>query len=279
LEIHVFQGGIMRFGGVIGIRRERLWRITLAMILWIGALPALAEESGADDNDVSLGITRVINIDEASIETAFYLISSIDNDFSGSHLVNLEFESTFAFNKISGLELDFPQILLQQPLGQGPSALGPINLGFRYVYYQFGTADSGSSGIFSLEPLVNYWASPNDQFPGIGDSFELEALGGLRLGKVFLQGNYGYNTALDSKALNGWFANTALGCSLDSHWLAQVEADFNGNTFLGDGSLGTQWTLVPQIGFKTGNWLFELGEAFNPSQEGTATNLIIEREL
>lgn len=225
-----------------------------------------------DRDDDSLGITRAINIDEASVETALYLIPSIDNDFSQGHIINLQDESVFALTGHWGLEVDFPQVLIQQPLGQGSAALGPIGLGFRYRGYQFGTENSETAGVFSAEAFGAYWATPNSQFQDIGSTLTFELLEGFRWGKAFLQGNYGYNTALDSNTQNSWFANSALGYPLSDKWVVQMEADFTANP-------AVQWTFVPQIGFKTGHWLFEVGEALNASGPGTATDLIVELDI
>ncbi len=257
------------------LRRAGYFSLALLVVFGLEVLQVRADESEADRPTM----TRAINIDEASVDSAVYVTGSIDNDFSQGHTIDLEGEGLFRLDQDWGLDVTFPQVLLQQPLGQGPAALGPLGAGLRYVFQRVKTEDGQVGGIFSLEAQGFYWATPDNQFPGTGSGYTLQGLGALRVGRVYLQGNYGYNGAFDQMVTPSWFANSSLGYALGAHWALQVEADYTGQVLPGNGGLAGQWTLVPQIGFKTDGWLWEVGEAFNPSQAGTATDLIIERNF
>lgn len=244
------------------------------------AIPSKPVKPAQDADDLSRGMEESINVDEAWVENSLFLFVFNDNDFSKGHSLNLEGEWSHPFGSDFGMELDFPQVLIQQPLGQGPAAMGPIGLDLRYVYYQFGTDESAAAGVFSIQAGGAYWVTPDSRFPGVGSGLSAETLGGFRFGRVFLQGNYGYDTNLNQNALSGWMANTAFGVLVGHDWLAQVEADYSSNagTDADDGVPGNQWVFIPQIGFRTGELFFELGEEMNASPSGT-TVLLIEREL
>ena len=248
-------------------------------VLWT-VNPAYAQDSKGNASappEDRPTLTRAINIDEASVINSIYIVGSIDNDFSQGHLINLEGEGLFRLAKDWGLDITFPQVILQQPLGQGGAALGPIGGGLRYVFAKFRNRDADSMGVFSIQAQASYWATPNDQFDGVGSNYTLQGLAGVRWGWFYVQGNYGYNGGFDSKFQDVWFANSALGYALSAHWALQVEADYSG--FFIPGGLEGEWQMVPQLGFKTDGWLLEAGVAFNPSQTGTSTDFIIEKDL
>jgi hypothetical protein len=150
-----------------------------------------ATRADQDGDDLSRGMEESINVDESWIENSLFLFAFAENDLSKGHSFNLEGEWSLPFDHDFGMELEFPQVLAFQPLGHGPAALGPIGLNLRYVYYQFGTDESSTAGVFSLQAGGAYWATADDRFPGVGSSLTAEALGGFRFGRVFLQGVYG----------------------------------------------------------------------------------------
>ncbi|HEY5040207.1 MAG TPA: hypothetical protein VIJ93_14160, partial [bacterium] len=113
----------------------------------------------------------------------------------------------------------------------------------------------------------------NDTFPSVGSSWSLKALGGYRVGRFFLQGNYGYQGGIDPNVTSQWQANTGLGYHLGSDWYIQAEADFTAITAPFSGS---SWYFIPQIAFQPGEWLFELGESLNKSPVGV-TELMVAR--
>ncbi len=181
-------------------------------------------------------------------------------------------EGLFVLAKDLGLELDFPTLLTEEPLGQGPAVLGPIGLNLRLEFYRFGGWSSETAGSFSIEGGGAYGFS-NSTFPWVGSRWSVEALGGYRVGKFFLQGNYGYQGRIDPKVPDEWQANTGLGYSLGSNWYLQAEADFS--ALMGTFN-NSSWSFVPQIAFQPDEWLFELGESFNESPAGV-TELMVAR--
>ncbi len=252
------------------------WGLLAAVLM--GLLPLLAS-ADSDEGDPSRGMAHSLNIDEAWVENAVYVFAFMDNDFSAGHSLDLEGEGVAAFTKDFGADLAFPQVLLEQPLGQGAAALGPIELDLRYVFSQSGTAESPAAGVFSLQAGGAYWATPNSRFGGLGSTFSAAVLGAFRSGRVFVQGSYGYEAALDPNASSQWVANTAVGTALDSHWVAQLEGDFVTNTELEDGSRGNLWVFVPEVGYQAGDWFLELGEQIPASQSGTTSVLMVERDF
>lgn len=218
---------------------------------------------------------RTINIDGASVQNIYYLSAYMDNNTSPGHYLYLYGEGLLALDKDWGLVVNFPDILARQPLGQGPSALGPVGVSLRYVFYQFGTSDSETAGVFSAQ-AGGAFVIPNSKFQFLSGSLTPQVLGGFRLGKWFLQGNYGYNAMVDHPDVNNLFLNTSLGYTLNPEWFLQIEGNFIDNTILDDGTRGSQWTLVPQVAFQTGDWLFELGEEIEDSSLDS-TELLIAR--
>jgi len=260
-------------------------KLGFLFLFFCAAMPLAAEDGPKTEPvDPARGMTRSLNIEEAWVENAAYVFSNLDNDLSAGHAWELMGEWDFAFNPMFGGELDFPEVTMQQPLGNAPSTLAPVALGFRFVPLQFGTPESDMAGVLGIEAEGAYWFSPQyDNFPGLGNSLTLEAMGGWRAGKVFLQGLGGYTSNLGQGAVSGGFVNVGLGWSMIPQWTPQFEVDFNDTTLLDDGSVGTQWTLLPQIGFQSGEWTLEVGEEFgfvqNAFQPDTATILMIERDL
>jgi hypothetical protein len=231
----------------------------------------------ADDDDPSRGMIRTINIDGAAVQNTYYLEASMDNNTSPGHYLYLYGEVILALDKDWGLVVEFPNILARQPLGQGPSALGPVGLSLKYVFYQFGTSDSETAGVFAAQ-AGGAFVIPNSRFPFMNGSLTPEVLGGFRLGKWFLQANYGYNEMPDHPNLNNLSLDTSLSYSLNSDWFLQCEGNFTDNTFLDNGARGSQMTLVPQIAFQTGDWLFEFGEEFELNASTSATtDLLVAR--
>ncbi len=236
--------------------------LLLGLALW--ARPCLAQE---DDP----GMVRTLGIDSAQVENAYYLEATYNNDSSPHPIFYLYGEGLFTLTKDLGLEADFPTLDSPEPLGQGPAVLGPIGLNLREEVYHFGGWSSETAGAFSIEGGGAYGFS-EPRFPWIGSSWSLEALGGYRVGRLSLQGSYGYQGGLDPEVPSLWQANTSLGYHLALDWYVQGEADFTAVTRPYPNSF---WSLVPQVAFQPGDWLFELGEALN-SPSGI-TELMVAR--
>ncbi len=241
----------------------------LGIILW-GAQALLPSSSFAQEDDP--GLIRALETDSPQVENTYYLEATYNNDSSSHHLFYSYGEGLFALVKDLGLEVDFPNLLTVEPLGQGSAGLGPIGVYLRYEFYHFGGWSSETAGAFSIEGGGAYGFS-NTAFPWIGSSWSLEALGGYRVGKFFLQGNYCYQGGFDSNVPSEWMANTALGYRLGSDWYIQGEADF---TAITTPFSNASWSFIPQIAFQPGEWLFELGESLNESPSGI-TELMVAR--
>ncbi len=241
----------------------------LGLVFW-GTQALLPHPSFGQEDDP--GLIRTLEIDSPQIENAYYLEATLDNDSSSHRLFYLYGEGLFTLTKNLGLEADFPTVDTEEPLGKGPAILGPLGLYLRYEFYHFGGWSSETAGAFSIEAGGAYGFS-NKTFPWIGSSWSIEALGGYRVGKFFLQGNYSYQGGIDPQVPNEWEANTGLGYSLGSDWYIQAEADFA--AFSGTFS-GSSWVYIPQIAFQPGEWLFEVGEALDASPSGV-TELMVAR--
>ncbi|HET9869967.1 MAG TPA: hypothetical protein VFR02_05675, partial [bacterium] len=162
-----------------------------------------------------------------------------------------------------GLEADLPNLSTKTPLGEVPLILGPTGLYARWEPFHFGGWNSSTAGALSFKAGGAY-AEANSVFSRIASSWTLAVLGGYRLGPWFVQGNYGYNGGFDGRA-GEWQAHTDLGLGLGSDWYVQTELDLD----LREGPTGgASWTLLPQVAFQPGEWLFEFGESFNGSPAG-----------
>jgi hypothetical protein len=243
------------------------------------ASASAGDSTAPDDDDDIIGSQRSLNIEEPWQETSAYLSFNFDNNAAPGHEVEFGLENVIALNKDWGGEIDFPGLLLQQPVGRGQSSLGPIGFGLKYVLGRSGTAKSGMGWVGSLELFGQAWPTPNQAFLDTGSSVQLEAMEAFRLGRWVLEGQYGYTQALvQSQALDGWSANTSLGYVGLGHWFPQVEVDFNSQASLQDGSLGPQWLMIPELGFQAGKYFVELGLQLTAAQPGSQTLLLIERE-
>jgi len=224
----------------------------------------------AQENDP--GIIRTLETDSPQIENSYYLLASFDNDPSPYHWLYLYGEALFILGQDWGLEVDFPNLTTQYPLGQEPVILSPIGLNLRYEFYHFGGWASETAGAFSIEAGGAY-GIPNTTFPWLGSSWSVDILGGYRVGKFYLEGNYGYQGRIDPQVPNQWQANTGLGYHFSRDWYLQVEADLTAITAPFSNS---SWSFIPQIAFQPDEWLFELGESFNESPAGV-TELMVAR--
>ena len=218
------------------------------------------------------GLIRALQTDSAHVENSYYILASFQNDTTPYHWVYLYGEGLFVLGKDLGLEADFPLLDTWEPLGTQPVVLGPIGLNLRYEFYHFGGWSSETAGAFALSGGAAYGIA-NKDFPWIGSSWTLEVLGGYRIGKFFLQGNYGFQGRIDPQVSSIWSANTALGYHFLPDWYLQTEADLS-DTLEDFG--GATWTFIPQIAFQPDEWLFEFGECFNVSPVGI-TEIMIAR--
>jgi hypothetical protein len=247
----------------------------IAMGLW----PGLSWAGPNSSPEEPPTITRAINIDEAGLSNLYYVVGSVDNRFAQGGLMNLSGEALLQLSNDWGLDLVIPDVVIQEPLGQGPAAMGPLGGGPRWVFGRFHAPKGEAGGVFSLEAQAFDWATPDSRFPGLASSYTIQALGALRVGRVYLQGNYGYNGAFDSGFTPCWSAFTALGYALGAHWALQVEGDFTDTILPSGGGMSGQWVLVPQLGFKDGGWLIEVGLGLTPGQSGTTTDFVLEKKL
>ncbi len=228
------------------------------------ALPAWAQE-----NDP--GFIRALGTDSASVENAYYLWATADNapkDWLYSYG-----EGVFTLAKDFGLVLSFPNLVTLLPLGQSPLALAPTGLYLRLEPFHSGGWNSETAGVLSFQAGGAYGAA-NSTFRYIGSSWTAEALGGYKIGRFFLQGNYGFQGGIDPQALTQWQADTSLGFALGSNWYLQGEADFYSITApFSDSS----WSFLPQVAFQPGDWLFEFGESFSGDTPQGITEVLAAR--
>jgi hypothetical protein len=224
----------------------------------------------AQENDP--GIIRTLETDSPQIENTYYLEATFDNNAVPYHWIYLYGEALFALGTDWGLEVDFPNLTTRYPLGQEPLILSPIGLNLRYEFYHFGGWTSETAGAFSIEGGGAY-AIPNTAFPWIRSSWSVDLLGGYRLGKFYLEGNYGYQGGIDPQVPNQWQANTGLGYHFSRDWYFQVEADLTAITAPNSNS---SWSFIPQIAFQPDEWLFELGESLSGSPT-SVTELMVAR--
>ncbi len=219
------------------------------------------------------GLIRALNTDSASVENAYYLWATVDNDSSPYHWLYLYGEGVFGLNKDWGIELDFPTLEDIDPLGTYPLGLGPVGLNLRYEAYRFGSWNSETAGVISFQAGGAY-GPPNRTYRYIGSSWTLKVLAGYRVGKLFAQGNYAFQGGIDPQSLSMASANTSLGYGLGSNWYIQAEGNFYAVTAPFHDS---SWTFVPQLAFQPGDWLFEFGEAFNDDNPTGTTEILAAR--
>jgi hypothetical protein len=278
IELDHSQGGRM---GLEGLSSKTFrWVFYFLPALWIvlgpAALQANAQDAAASQESPEM--TRPINIDFAGLGNFYYLTGSFNNSNTAGGSAELEGEALLKLDRDWGLDLVFPIAYLQEPIGQGPAALGPLGGGPRFIFARFRDEDGGAQGVFSVQAQAFGWATPDDRFDGDG-SYSLTALGAVRIGRTYLQGNYGYNGAFDSNFTPSFFASNALGYALNGQWNVQVEADWTEDLLPDNGGTSSEWVLVPQIGFQTDGWLFEAGLGFTLDQAGTTTDFLIQKEL
>ena len=245
------------------------------MLLLGGALSLgflLSGSAAAQEEDP--GLIRSLGTDSAMVENNYYFETAIDNSLASRHWIYFYGEGVFALGKDWGLEVDFPDLYTQFPLGQAPLFLEPIGLMVRYEAWHFGAWNDETAGAFSIS-AGGFYGFHNAQVPSIGSSWSVEAMAGYRMGRFFLQGDYNYLGGLDANVPDDLELDDSLGYRLTNEWYLQAEADFTAT----NGPFGgTSWSYVPQVAFQPGDWLFELGESFgNPS--GVFTEIMVARAL
>jgi hypothetical protein len=227
------------------------WTILLFLALGLSQ-PFLVH---AEEDDP--GLIRALGTDSASVENAYYLWAYIDN--APSQGLYLYGQGDFALTKDWGLVASFPNLDTLLPLGRTALVMGPMGLSVRYEAWRSGGWATETAGVFSIQGGAALGFS-NPTFPYVGSSWALTALGGYRIGKLFIQGNYGYEGGIDPQVPSQWKAHTSLGLNLGADWYIQGEADFYTVTSpLSD----SDWSFIPQFAYQPGDWLFELGQAFS----------------
>jgi len=240
----------------------------LGTLLW-GSLASVPSFAQSDDP----GLLRALETDSAQIETTYYLEGTFNNDMSPYRGLYLYGEGLFAVGKDLGVEVDFPNLVTLQPLGQHSLGLMPIGAFLRYEVYHFGGWNDETAGAFSIQAGGSY-GFPNTTYRWIGSSWSLEALGGYRMGRFFLQADYAYQGAIDPQVANQWQFNQSLGYRLTNEWYVQVEGNCSASGSFGNAS----WSYIPQIAFQPGDWLFEFGEDLGDSPMGY-TEFMVARAL
>jgi len=268
-------------GFIVNILLPRMRLVLLAGLvagpLWAGNEPVPA--SGESEDDPALGMTRALNIEEAWVENAAYVFAMTDNSLAAGRTVELEGEADFAFSDRVGGEVDFPQVMLRQPLGHAASMLGPVALGLRYVPVRFGTANSGSAGLAAIELEGALAPATSPSFPDVGNSGTAEVLGGIRYGRLSVQGLYGVTRAVGHAGTSGWFANTSLAVHLGPAFSPQVEVDFGGDLPADDRAGAIRSAFIPELGYQTGAWTLEAGMEVGATWDQSVSILMVERDL
>jgi hypothetical protein len=221
------------------------------------------------------GLIRALETDSASVENAYYLWAVVDNDTAPYHYIYLYGEGVAALAKDWGLEVDFPNLDTWDPLGRYPLVLAPIGLYLRYEALHSGSWSSETGYVLSFQAGAAYEV-PQKTFEYLGSSWSVKVLAGYKLGMWFAQGNYGFQGGIDPDSLTQFTANTGLGYSLGSNWYLQAEADFYDITAPSN-AVDSDWTFLPQVAFQPGDWLFELGEAFNDDHPQGLTEILAAR--
>jgi len=213
--------------------------------------------------DMDRGIVRSLNIEESWVENAFYIHSINADNLSSGNTWSLSGELDFAFNSWIGGELDFPVLLMNYPIGSGPSDFGPIALGLRVVPYQTGSEVSREAAILSIEVEGNLWPTPQVRnFPGQGDSVTPEFLWAYRYHRVYFQGITGYTIPAGPGSIANPFFQTSAGRTWEQVWALQIEADWNGALPLSNGQVSQGVTIIPEVAYMPfgDRWLNEVGE-------------------
>ena len=209
------------------------------------------------------GLIRALWTDSAPLENSYYFLTWIDNEDPFLREVYFYGQGQAALAQEWGIVLDFPTLTTGKPLG-------PIGLFVRYEAAHFGGWNDETAGAFSLQAGGSY-GFPDKSFPSIGSSWAVKALGGYRFGRVFLQGDCGYQGGIDPHVRSRVQANFGLGYHFTTEWFFQVESDFSAIT---SPASGTTWSIVPQVAFQPGDWLLEFGEAMGTSPSGFSELMI-----
>lgn len=224
----------------------------LQLAILLGSFLFTAQAFAQSDDP---GFIGALGIEDPSVSNSYYFETSFDNDFSRRHWVYFYGEDILQLSKDWGVVTQFPNLETRYPLGQFPLLLEPVGIFARYVAWHFGGWNDETAGAFSLQAGGSY-GFHNTSAPWIGSSWTLEAIGGYRMGRVFLQADYEYQGAIDPQVRSQWQFNQSLGYRLTTEWFVQVEADISATASFDDVS----WTYTPQIAFQPGDWLFEFGE-------------------
>ncbi len=244
-----------------------------AAFLWGAFLWGLLSSSFALAQSDDPGLIRSLGTDSPQIETTYYLEASVNNDTSPHHALYLYGEGLFALGKDWAVEADVPNLVTVEPLGQYALGLMPVGVLLRYEACHFGGWNDETAGVFSVAAGGAY-GFPNTTYHFIGSSWSLEALGGYRAGRAFLQADYGFQGGIDPQVQSQWQLNTDLGYRLTNEWYLQVEADCQASASFDNVS----WSYIPQIAFQPGDWLFEFGEALGVAPMGY-TEIMVARAL
>ncbi|HJT24469.1 MAG TPA: hypothetical protein VJ873_07815 [bacterium] len=242
----------------------------LRLLIFLGCalFPSLSMAQSDDP-----GLVRALDTDSPQIENTYYVETTFNNDFSPHHGLYLYGEGLFTLSKDWGVEADFPDLVTLDPLGKYPVGLMPFGVFVRYEAWHFGGWNDETAGALSFQAGGSY-GFPNTFYRWIGSSWSLEALGGYRMGRVFVQADYTYQGAIDPQVQSQWQFNQSIGYRLTTNWYVQVEADISASASFDDIS----WTYMPQIAFQPGDWLFEFGENIGEGPAGY-TELMVARAL
>lgn len=236
-------------------------------------------------DDPDKGMSRVLGIEEAWVESAVYLSSSRDNESTLGHTWNAGAQWDVALSPQWGIELDAPGLLAADPVGKGAMALAPITLGVKYAGLQWGDEDSVDAGVISVEVEGSWWPHPRPAaFSGIGSNMAEQLLIALRHGSHWFQGEYGITQRLRADARSGWFASSAVGQRLNDRWVVQMEVDVNQTSVRDNGTTALGLALTPQVGVRINrDWQLIVGETFarvaGQSSYTSTTGVMLEYHL
>lgn len=254
-------------------KRDSVKKHLILQMILLGMVLAGSGLAAAEENDP--GLIRAINTDSASVENAYYFWAAFDNNTAPYHDFYLYGEGIATLAKDWGLEVDFPNLDTWYPLGQYPLVLGPIGLYLRYEALHSGSWSSETGYVLSIEAGGAYEV-PQHTFYYLGSSWSVKVLAGYKLGNWFAQGNYAFQAGIDPNSLTQFTANTSLGYRLGSNWYLQAEADLYDITAPAP-AVDSGLTFLPQVAFQPGEWLFEVGEAFNDDHPQGMTEILAAR--
>ncbi len=263
---------------------KRVFEFNLVAAGAVAATLLAPGSAWAGSCDIDAYVTKAIGIEEPWLENAGYLFSQVTNN-SSPETVTIAPELEARFSDRLGMELDLPAYTAQEPLGQAPSAFGPLAAGLKGVGVNICALNEGRATLLTGEIEGQYWAHPRPSvLPSQGNSVTAQAMWAELWNPWFSQGEVGYTLRVGSGITSGWFFNMSFGRALNAVWAAQLEFGVDKQLPLADGHRGIEGSVMPQISYRTSSaWLVALGEQASLQQgtpsTGWSTWLMAEREF